>query len=126
MDQMLTVSYKPSAYEYFVFSINLAEGVVCAIGGYIGFKKAQSKISLIVGFLFGLLLITGAIVGIASWSIWTGLMLDSISSALLALFFSYRFYKLGTALPSLALALMAVIVTIFSFVAVFIRAAKGL
>lgn len=91
-------------------AIILLYGLLLLLGGMIGFLKAQSIASLVMGSVFaliafgsGLALFKGSIVG---W--WAGL----IVSIFLTAFFGYRFYMSNKFMPSGLMAIISVIVFI--------------
>lgn len=76
----------------------IAYGILAIIGGIIGYKKAQSKVSLISGIASGLLLILGAVLHLQGIS-W-GLLLATIVTGVLIVVFTIRFAKTRKWMPA--------------------------
>ncbi|MBR8834335.1 MAG: hypothetical protein DSM106950_09945 [Stigonema ocellatum SAG 48.90 = DSM 106950] len=89
-----------------------AYGILAIIGGIIGYRNASSKVSLISGGISGLLLVFAAFVQLQGQT-W-GLIVASIVTAILVIFFAFRLAKtrkfmpagLMTILGTVALAMM--------------------
>ena len=79
-------------------------------GGMMGFVKAHSNASLIVGSAAGILLLIAAtsMYYSAAW----GLTLALATTSLLAIFFSYRFFEKQAFFPSGFMALLSLAVLI--------------
>lgn len=81
------------------------------VGGIIGFMKAHSHVSLIMGTTSGLLLMVAAF-GIYHSYNW-GLFLGFILTALLMFFFGYRFFLNQAFFPSGLMTMLSVVTLFF-------------
>lgn len=83
-------------------------GIIVLIGGFMGYVKAGSLPSLIMGSAFGLLLLLSGwfILQQNSIAFWCGTAL----SALLAFFFLYRWVLTGALMPAGAMALLSLVI----------------
>lgn len=78
-------------------------GILTALGGFIGYKAANSIPSLIGGFVAGLLLLASGL-GMMKKSV-LGYFTACLVSALLLFFFGYRFLSSGKIAPAGVMAL---------------------
>ncbi|MUG97607.1 hypothetical protein F7734_36935 [Scytonema sp. UIC 10036] len=76
----------------------LAYGILVVIGGIIGYFKSSSTISLVSGSLSGVLLLFAAFVQFQGQS-W-GVMLASVVTAVLVVFFAFRLAKTRKFMPA--------------------------
>jgi uncharacterized membrane protein (UPF0136 family) len=76
----------------------LAYGILAIIGGILGYRKANSKVSLISGSISGLLLIIAAFIHLQGQT-W-GLILAAVVTAILVVFFALRLAKTRKFMPA--------------------------
>jgi uncharacterized membrane protein (UPF0136 family) len=81
--------------------------VLVAVGGIIGFLKAQSKASLISGIVSGALL--GAAYYVAGRNAGQGMIMGAVICALLCIVFGIRLKKTGKFMPAGMLLILSVI-----------------
>ena len=96
---------KKSAY------VMLAYGLLIIVGGMIGFAKAHSMPSLIAGSTFGILGIISSICMFKNqtWSVYFSMGI----SALLTVFFAFRFINTAKFMPSGMMCVLSLIVLTF-------------
>lgn len=85
----------------------LIYGLLSIFGGAMGYKQAGSQVSLVSGFISGLLLLVGAYLlfgGVA-----TGPMLAAIVTLLLVVVFTVRLFKTRKFMPAGAMVIFGVI-----------------
>ncbi|MBW4593789.1 MAG: hypothetical protein KME46_12970 [Brasilonema angustatum HA4187-MV1] len=85
----------------------LAYGVVALVGGIIGYRKANSKVSLISGGISGLLLIIAAFVQFQGQT-W-GLTLAAAITAILVITFGVRLVKTRKFMPAGVMAILGLV-----------------
>ncbi|WP_017315786.1 TMEM14 family protein [Mastigocladopsis repens] len=85
----------------------LAYGILAIVGGIIGYRKANSKVSLVSGSLSGLLLIIAAFVQLQGQT-W-GLILAAVVTAILVVFFALRVTKTRKFMPAGLMAILGVV-----------------
>ncbi len=92
----------------FVFKIFLIlYGFLLLVGGYLGYAKAHSKISLMMGIASGLLILISAyLLGV---NLQAGQILATVVSGLLTVVFLMRVLKVHTMMPSGMLLVMSVV-----------------
>ncbi len=95
----------------------LVLGILIAIGGIVGFLKAQSKPSLIAGVVSGGLLATAY--SIAGRNAEQGILFGAAICAILCVVFGMRLKKTGKVMPSGMLLGLCALELIFLVVAVF-------
>jgi uncharacterized membrane protein (UPF0136 family) len=76
----------------------IAYGLLAIIGGIIGYKQAQSKMSLISGSVSGVLLVLGGILQLQGIN--AGLILAAAIAAVLLVVFTIRLSKTRKFMPS--------------------------
>lgn len=81
-------------------------GILTILGGAIGFKQAGSQVSLMSGFISGLLLLIGSYLMFGG--VPQGLMLSAIVSLLLVIIFIVRLIKTRKFMPAGLMVLMGV------------------
>ena len=81
------------------------------LGGLIGYVKAHSHPSLIIGVSTGILLIISSL-GIYNGALW-GLILSFILTSLLIFFFGYRFYISQSFFPAGIMTIFSTITLLF-------------
>jgi len=85
-------------------------GIIVAMGGFMGYAKAGSLPSLVMGLVFGILLI------ICSYGLWKnhlyGFLGGIASTSILTVFFMTRYMLTSKTFPSGVMALLSVIVMI--------------
>lgn len=90
-------------------------GIIVAVGGLMGYLKAGSLPSLIMGSAFGLLLIASGWLALQQNSIAYALCL--VLSGVLTLFFGYRFYLTGAIMPAGVMSMLSLIAFAYTFFA---------
>jgi uncharacterized membrane protein (UPF0136 family) len=90
----------------------LIYGILLCFGGLMGFIKANSMISLIMGFLFGVIAIASAIVLLKGNR--KGAFLALILSIVLDAFFTYRYLHTGHFIPSGLMSILSLVVILFT------------
>ncbi|ARV60202.1 hypothetical protein BZZ01_17595 [Nostocales cyanobacterium HT-58-2] len=85
----------------------LAYGILAIIGGIIGYRKANSNVSLISGGISGLLLIITAFVQLQGYS-W-GLTLATVITGVLIIFFAFRLAKTRKFMPAGLMAILGLV-----------------
>ncbi|MEC4812195.1 MAG: TMEM14 family protein [Scytonema sp. PMC 1069.18] len=85
----------------------LAYGILAFLGGIIGYRKANSKASLISGSVSGILLIIATFLQLLGQA-W-GLLLASIITAVLVIFFTVRLVKTRKFMPAGLMAVLGVV-----------------
>ncbi|MGK7891470.1 MAG: TMEM14 family protein [Leptolyngbyaceae cyanobacterium] len=77
--------------------VAIAYGILAAVGGIVGYRKANSKPSLISGLVSGLLLIIAGLVAASQpWGAWLALGV----TALLVIVFAIRLVKTQKFMPA--------------------------
>lgn len=89
-------------------------GVLSMVGGFIGFKQAQSKMSLISGSISGILLLIAGLLLIQD--IAAGQWLSRIVSLILVIVFITRLVKTKKFMPAGLMVIMGVATFIASYV----------
>jgi uncharacterized membrane protein (UPF0136 family) len=84
-----------------------AYGILAIIGGIIGYRKANSKASLISGSVSGVLLLIATFIQILGQA-W-GLSLASVITGVLVIFFAFRLIKTRKFMPAGLMALLGVV-----------------
>ena len=92
----------------FKATITFVYAALILLGGIIGFIKAQSLPSLIMGGTFALLLALSAIGMLKNYLL--GQFIALGLSTLLALFFSYRFFQTMNFMPAGLIAILSLVV----------------
>ncbi len=92
----------------------LIYGVLVIFGGYMGFKKAGSKVSLMMGVSFGLLVLISAF-ALLNGAMWGHLAL-LILTAMLTAVFLMRLVKTKAFMPSGLMLLLSLLTLIGLFV----------
>ncbi|NIV93163.1 hypothetical protein GWN42_10260 [candidate division KSB1 bacterium] len=91
----------------------LVYGILVAIGGVMGYAKAKSRPSLIMGSVFGLLIL------VSSWLLFggnkMGWNLAFILSVFLTLFFAYRFKVSRKFMPAGLMVVLSLITVVVLF-----------
>ena len=82
-------------------------GVLMLLGGYMGYIKAGSKISLISGILSGILIFVGIYLSASNHQL--GLGIIAATSGVLILTFAIRFMKTKSFMPSGMLIILSLI-----------------
>jgi len=77
--------------------VTLVYGVLVLLGGLVGYLKAKSKPSLIMGGIFGIALAAAGVAGLKGWT-YTPLVGAVLSLFLLA-FFGVRYFKKKKFMP---------------------------
>ena len=90
-------------------------GILLFVGGFMGFAKAGSKISLVTGLISGVLTFIGLYVMGQNAAL--GYKITAVVSALLTIVFIMRFLKTHQFMPSGLLILASVIVLMISLFA---------
>lgn len=85
----------------------VAYGIFAIIGGIIGYRKANSNVSLISGIISGLLLIIAAFVHLQGQT-W-GLTLAAVVTAVLIVFFGFRLAKTRKFMPAGLMTILGVL-----------------
>ncbi|WP_414583677.1 TMEM14 family protein [Scytonema sp. PCC 10023] len=85
----------------------LAYGILAIIGGIIGYRKANSKVSLISGIISGLLLMIAAFVYLQGQT-W-GLTLAAVITGVLIVVFGFRLVKTRKFMPAGFMTLLGVV-----------------
>ena len=85
----------------------LAYGILAIIGGIIGYRKANSKVSLISGIISGLLLMIAAFVHLQGQT-W-GLSLAAVITAVLIVVFGFRLAKTRKFMPAGLMTIVGVV-----------------
>ncbi|MBW4647167.1 MAG: hypothetical protein KME06_00480 [Kastovskya adunca ATA6-11-RM4] len=88
--------------------VAIAYGVLSIIGGIVGYKQAQSKMSLISGSVSGTLLILGGVVATLGQA-W-GLILAAVITAVLIVVFLIRLFKTRKFMPAGLMTILGVVV----------------
>ncbi len=94
-------------------NLSIFFGVVTASGGAIGYMKAASAPSLIMGLSFGLLFILSGLLG-KKLPKQTGL-LNLYASVALTAFFTFRFVTAWKFMPSGLMATLSILMFVWSF-----------
>ncbi|MCA9408201.1 MAG: TMEM14 family protein [Candidatus Omnitrophica bacterium] len=89
-------------------------GILLVFGGYMGFKKAGSKVSLIMGILSGGFIFTG--IFLARESLNCGLTIIAATSGILLIVFLKRLIKTKKVMPAGMLLLITVLMLILSLI----------
>lgn len=76
----------------------IAYGILAIVGGAIGYRQAQSKVSLLSGSISGILLIIGGLLAVQGTA-W-GLVLSSLVTAVLIIVFAVRLAKTRKLMPA--------------------------
>ena len=76
----------------------LAYGILAIVGGIIGYRNANSRVSLISGSVSGLLLLFAAFVQLQGQT-W-GLILAAVVTTVLVVFFAFRLAKTRKFMPA--------------------------
>ncbi|AMW27379.1 MULTISPECIES: TMEM14 family protein [Limnospira] len=95
----------------------LLYGVLAIVGGIVGYKKAQSKISLIAGVSSGILLLVAALGQAQGWE-WA-LIFALVISVVLVLAFVGRYVKTRKFMPSglmVILGMVAIAVMVYQII----------
>lgn len=91
-------------------AVPLLYSLVVLVGGVVGYLQAQSMISLIAAFVFGLPLIG------ASFAVWRGLKSGYYTAlgltVILTIFFHYRFVETQKFMPSGMMAMISILALI--------------
>lgn len=86
-------------------TVAVVYGILVAAGGIIGYARAGSRASLVMGGLFGLLLaITGA-AALRGWA--AGIPVAAALTGVLTVFFGYRFMQTGAFMPGGVMGLLS-------------------
>lgn len=89
----------------------LIYGALLFAGGLIGFLKAHSHASLVMGAISALVLIAAGLTMVKNNLL--GFWIAIVASILLTLFFGYRFYATQKMMPSGMMAIISFIVVLF-------------
>ncbi|MFA5060055.1 MAG: TMEM14 family protein [Candidatus Omnitrophota bacterium] len=76
----------------------LIYGILMFVGGFIGFAKAGSKMSLIMGIVSGLIIILGVLISLNNPQ--TGYLVLTVTTTLLSAVFISRLIKTQSFMPS--------------------------
>ena len=87
-------------------------GILAIVGGIIGYKTAQSKVSLTSGTISGVLLLLGGIASFLEQS-W-GLILATIISAILVIVFLVRLGKTKKFMPAGLMVIAGIVVLLLA------------
>ena len=93
-------------------NIILAVYGVLMLGGFMGYAKAGSKMSLIMGIVSAIVIFTGLYLSKGNTQIGYGLI--SAMSGLLVVTFIIRLVKTGSFMPSVMLVILSIIAVIVS------------
>lgn len=85
----------------------LTYGILAIIGGVVGYRKANSTVSLISGGISGLLLVFAAFVQLQGQT-W-GLILAAVITAILVVFFAFRLAKTRKFMPAGLMVILGVV-----------------
>ncbi|MBW4635150.1 MAG: hypothetical protein KME30_25615 [Iphinoe sp. HA4291-MV1] len=85
----------------------LAYGILALIGGVIGYRQANSKVSLISGGISGLILILAAFLQLQGQT-W-GLTLAAVVTAVLVITFGFRLVKTRKFMPAGLMAILGLV-----------------
>ena len=94
-------------------SILVVYALLLFIGGLIGYVKAQSIASLLMGSIFAFLILFSAF--LMQKRVAAGLMLARVLTLFLSLFFLYRLFQTQKLMPSGMMAFFSLIVVILLF-----------
>lgn len=86
----------------------LIYAILVACGGFLGFVRSQSRISVITGLIFSALLLVFLLLTLNPDSRFLAMLLSAIVTLLLTIFFGIRYAKTRKPMPGLAMVIVGI------------------
>jgi|GEM_PF-211926 uncharacterized membrane protein (UPF0136 family) len=90
----------------------LIYAILVASGGFLGFMRTGSRISVITGVIFAILLLTFLLLTLNPDLRFIAILLSAIVTLLLTIFFGFRYVKTRKPMPGLAMVIVGLVMLV--------------